>query len=122
MELAHPAMHRSIQSLGYSSERSCDHPATEGDPAVALEVSALARRLPKDFRMPFAREIVGPPSWPILWWVAVQIRTTTPASYVYVQVRRSSVKLARSVEGGMKSRGTRCRLECSDCGVRRVRV
>lgn len=94
MELAHPAMHRSIRSLGCSSERSCDRPASEGDPEAALGVSALARRLLRDCRMPFARDVAGPSLWPVLWWVVVQFRTTTPASYVYVEVRRGSVKLA----------------------------
>lgn len=108
MELAHPAMHRSIQSLGCSLGHSCDHPASEGGPEAALEVSALARRLPRDCRMSFAREGVGPPLWPVLWWVVVQFRTTTPASYVYVEVRRGSVKLACSVEGRGKSRPECC--------------
>ena len=108
MELAHPAMHRSIRSLGYSLERSCDRPASEGGPEAALEVSALARRLPRDCRMSFAREGVGPPLWPVLWWVVVQFRTTKPASYVYVEVRRGSVKLACSVEGRGKSRPECC--------------
>jgi hypothetical protein len=100
MESAHPAMHRSIRSLGYSSERSCDHPVSEGDPVAALEVSALARHLPRDCRMSFAREGVGLPLWPVLWWVVVQFRTTTPASYVFVAVRKSSVKLAFPVGRG----------------------
>ena len=72
--------------------------------------------------MAFAREDVGPPSWPVLWWVVVQFRTTTPASYVYVQVRRGSVKLAFSVKGGERSRGKRLKLERSGCDVRRIRV
>lgn len=122
MGLAHPAMHHSIQSLDCSSERSCDHPATGGDPEAALEVSALARRLPKDCHMPFAQEVGGPPLWPVLWWIVVQFRTTTPASYVYVQVRRGSVKLAFSVKGGERSRGKRLKLERSGCDVRRIRV
>ena len=66
MELAHPAMHRSIRSLGCSLERSCDHPASEGDPEAVLEASVPARRLLRGFRMPFAREVGGPPLWPVL--------------------------------------------------------
>lgn len=83
VELAHPAMHHSIPSLGCSSGRSCDHPKSEGDPEAALEVSVLARRLLRDCRMPFARELAGPPLWPVVCWlISVQLRTTTPASYV----------------------------------------
>ena len=122
MELAHPAMHRSIRSLGCNLGHSCDRPASEGDPVGALGVSALARHLPKDSRMPFAREGVGPPLWPVLWWVVVQFRTTTPASYVCVEVRRGSVKLACSVGGGRVLRGGRCKVKCSAFGVRRDQV
>jgi hypothetical protein len=33
--------------------------------------------------MPFARELAGPPLCPVFcWWVLLQFRTTTPASYV----------------------------------------
>ena len=83
MELAHPAMHRSIRFPGCSSERSCDHPVSEADPEAALEASALARHRLRDCRMPFARELAGPPLWQVVCWlISVQLRTTTPASYV----------------------------------------
>ena len=84
-KLAHPAMHRSIQSLGCSWEHFCDRQGIEEDPKAALVVLAAHPRLLKDYRVPFAREPAGRPSCPVFYSVVVfrKLRTTTPASYVF---------------------------------------
>ena len=71
--------------------------------------------------MPSAREVGGPPSWPVLL-VGRGAVQDNDACIVCLCRGPEALKPGFSVEEGGKLRGTKRKLECGVSGVRRVRV